>query len=435
MNLQQMIKLKSETRKQSAHTMNKGNSFNYFYSLLLLLFYVRLISGSPNLDYSVPITRIAFGSCNQYDEDQSIWKAIVDYKPQLWIWTGDASYNDDKKYFIVDYPATIDQMKERYQKVKESADYNKLLQISPITGIWDDHDYGKNDGDNRFPIRKESQQEFLRFLDEPSTSIRWKREGIYTSFNIGPPDKRIKLILLDTRYFRTPEESSLEGGDILGEVQWKWLEEELTQSDAQFHLIFSGIQIIPNDKPIREKWANYPESRKRFFNLLEKVKPRGVVLFSGDIHYTEINRKECVGLGYPLIEFTSSGLTHCCEDDLPFVCDILLSSIWKSQYQVGYYKFLNFGTIEIDWKEDPQITLQAHDVNGTVVLSSSFKAGKPSQEGCQVEDSVPLWMLQPKKVLLKTIIKLGLQIAIPIILVFVLLYIFYKRQSQKLKKK
>jgi alkaline phosphatase D len=39
-----------------------------------------------------------------------------------------------------------------------------------IIGIWDDHDYGMNDGDARNPIKIPQKQIFLDYLDEPKDS-------------------------------------------------------------------------------------------------------------------------------------------------------------------------------------------------------------------------------------------------------------------------
>jgi alkaline phosphatase D len=98
-----------------------------------------------------------------------------------------------------------------------------------------------------------SQKMFLDFLDEPQDSPRRNRMGLYNSYTYGPAGKKLKIILLDNRYFRDVLGS---GGDMLGDAQWQWLEEELKNSDAQIHLISSGIQILPIDKPLQEKWVS-----------------------------------------------------------------------------------------------------------------------------------------------------------------------------------
>lgn len=46
------------------------------------------------LDSSRVVTRIAFGSCNKHDRDQSYWRRIRDRKPDLWVWLGDIVYAD-----------------------------------------------------------------------------------------------------------------------------------------------------------------------------------------------------------------------------------------------------------------------------------------------------------------------------------------------------
>jgi len=46
-----------------------------------------------------------------------------------------------------------------------------------IYGIWDDHDYGKDNSDGTFLYKDLSRVIFLDFLDEPDDSIRRHRKG------------------------------------------------------------------------------------------------------------------------------------------------------------------------------------------------------------------------------------------------------------------
>src|SRR6478736_4282637 len=81
-------------------------------------------------------TIIAFGSCSDEDKPQELWNDIVKQKPSLWIWGGDNVYADSGD--------TLN-LKARYAKQKSDSGYQQLLQTCPITGTWDDHDYGVND--------------------------------------------------------------------------------------------------------------------------------------------------------------------------------------------------------------------------------------------------------------------------------------------------
>ena len=125
----------------------------------------------------------------------------------------------------------------------------------------------------------------------------------------------MKVILLDGRYFRDPLKKEGKAnvpdpsGDMLGEAQWKWLEHQLTNSDADVHIIGSGVQVLPEEH-VYEKWANFPTARQRLLDLLGKTKPNGALLISGDRHMAEVSKVNVPGLGYDLFDITSSGLTH-----------------------------------------------------------------------------------------------------------------------------
>ena len=115
---------------------------------------------------------------------------------------------------------------------------------APLLATWDDHDYGENDAGFEYPLKVESQKLFNEVYSVPEDSPRRQRPGIYDAQIFGPEGKRVQVILLDTRYFRSKLRSWAKGerppgrgpyqphedeADVtmLGEAQWKWLKEEL----------------------------------------------------------------------------------------------------------------------------------------------------------------------------------------------------------------
>lgn len=254
--------------------------------------------------------RIAFGSCSRQQSENQMWQEVIQYKPDVWVWLGDNIYGDTHN---------MDSLGAMYKRQKSRAGYQALLKTVPaVYGTWDDHDYGVNDGGRYFPKRRESQQKLLDFLDVPAGAEVRKRDGVYQSYQIGNKEVSIKLILLDTRFFRdTLRKSKVKtrrydinpDGDVLGEAQWQWLERELTDSKAQIHLIASSIQFIAEEQGF-EKWANFPAARKRMIELLSRVRPKGVIFLSGDRHIAEFSAMNVPGLKQPIYDFTSSGLTH-----------------------------------------------------------------------------------------------------------------------------
>jgi len=286
-----------------------------------------------------PIATIAFGSCSDQKRPQPLWDDIVAQKPNVWIWLGDNIYGDSE---------SMDTLRTKYDRQKSNPVYQQLRQAAKIIGVWDDHDYGVNDGGKEYPRRKESQQLMLDFLDVPTTSPLRKQEGAYSSHTYGPKGKRVKVILLDARYFRDPLKKEGKtnvpdpSGDMLGDAQWRWLENELTSSDADVHVIGSGVQVLPEEH-VYEKWANFPTARQRLLDLLAKTKPKGALFISGDRHMAEVSKVNVPGLGYDLFDITSSGLTH-----------VSKAHEEPNKHRVGeMITQLNYGLITIDWARKP----------------------------------------------------------------------------------
>ena len=253
------------------------------------------------------VIKVAFGSCNKSDLPQPIWNAVLKSAPDVFIWTGDNIYADSRNMndFVKKYDAQLNN--EGYRRVKDSIQ---------VIGTWNDHDYGENDAGKEFPKKKESRDLALEFLGVEKSHPVWQREGMYQSYMLG--DQDIKVIILDTRYFRDPLSRKgnailpNEKGDILGEEQWAWLDHQLRHDEGQLMtLIISSIQVIPEEHPY-EKWANFPSTRSRLFELLHSADAKNVVFLSGDRHMGEISILEYKGKNY--YEVTSSGLTHVWED-------------------------------------------------------------------------------------------------------------------------
>ncbi len=254
---------------------------------------------------------IAFGSCNKTDLPNILWDDVLKVKPDIWIWGGDNIYADTDD---------VKAIASMYGELKKEEGYQKLLSEIPVIGTWDDHDYGLNDGGVEWVIKKESQQAFLDFLDVPLNSQRRKRQGVYTVHDYVLAEGSVKIFILDTRYFRTSLTDDPSGqkrylpnkpgeGTLLGDQQWGWLERELGDSRADFNILVSSIQFL-SDQHGFETWGNFPDEVSRMKQLVGNSAANGIIILSGDRHISEFSSTSLNGLSYPLIDFTSSGLTH-----------------------------------------------------------------------------------------------------------------------------
>lgn len=291
-----------------------------------------------------PINKIAFGSCGHQLGEQFIWNNIVAENPDLWIWLGDNIYGDTEDMEV---------LRRKYNQLGDNYNYQLLKSKCPVIATWDDHDYGVNDGGKEYPKRKESQKVFLEFFEEPSGSPRWNREGVYTSYVYGEGENTVKVILLDCRYHRDARDTD---GDVLGEEQWKWLEEEFRTSTAKVVLVGTGYQFVSNQHPF-ETWGHFPSEREKMLKLIKETEVKGVVFISGDRHFAELSKLESDDLSYPIYDFTSSGLTH--------ANNVMVE---KNPFKVHRYLRRNFGTFEFNW-EEATVTLTAHRLSGKVAFS------------------------------------------------------------------
>ena len=309
-------------------------------------------------DIRKQLKTITFGSCNDQNKPQPLWTEIEQLDSDLWIWLGDNIYADtgDPKVF-----------RAEYNKQLANKDYAKFIRNTPVVGTWDDHDFGENNAGKEFAQKDIAKRWMLDFLQVPQKAEVRKREGTYQSYTFGKGDTQVKVILLDSRYFRDApiRENRVyipnETGTILGKAQWKWLENELKNSTAKIHIIANGIQVLQEEHAY-EKWANFPNERQHLLDLLVDYQVNMPILLSGDRHIAEFAKMEYKGK--PIVEITSSGLTHSYEE---------LESE-PNKYRVGkLITSLNYGCMMIDWSNDkPKVKLQIRGEGNQVLDEMDF---------------------------------------------------------------
>ena len=291
--------------------------------------------------------KYGLGSCLDQDLEQPIWAAIEKQNIDGFIFLGDNVYGDHKS-------GELDKLKKAYKKQKTNIP-SWLTEDKKILAIWDDHDYGENDGGGNYKNKKEAQMLFLDFWKIPKQDSRRARQGIYFEETQLIEDKSVQIIGLDTRYFRSKLEGRKNGylpnndprASVLGTKQWKWLDETLENSKADIIIILSSIQVLATNHPY-EKWSNFTADRKKLLKRLNDVlKTKTVVLISGDRHRAGLYQKGS------LVEITASALNK--GSSRPTETDPLL--VGKT------YPKINFGILDIQPSKNI-ITLSINDKDG-----------------------------------------------------------------------
>jgi alkaline phosphatase D len=318
-------------------------------NIFVLYFFISISAfGNSNFDKLKEVSglkKIIFGSCNNQHHPQPLWKNMIDERADLFIWGGDNVYAETTD------PAKI---RGAYETQDRHPDYLYFKDLTPIIGIWDDHDYAFDNARGNFKFKKESQEYLLDFLEVPKDSQRRKREGIYTSYLFGEGDQSVKIILLDNRYFKDLDPLV----PLLGKKQWEWFEKEVTESKASLNIIVSGLSIFSPKLPVTDEWADYPTEQKKLVNLIKKSKLKAPLFLSGDKHFSSIFMNQ----GF--LEFMSSGMTHSVPDSV--------RGIIKKIYPTSYLG-LSFGQIEIEWIDSyPVIKLLIKNVSGEASLAKTY---------------------------------------------------------------
>lgn len=311
---------------------------------------------APVGDTTRVIRRIVLGSCAHQDKRQPLLDEARSLEPDLFLFLGDNLYGDTRNMGV---------LRKKYRKLGRKREHRELRASTTALAVWDDHDYGENDAGRHYPQREASKRIFLAFWGEPEDSPRRRHPGIHHALHFGPLDRRVQVILLDTRTFRDDllPNDGLDGhkndyrpnpspdSTFLGAEQWAWLDSVL-RLPARVRVVMSSNQFAHAYNGW-ESWTNVPHERERMLETIRRQRAEGVLFVSGDVHWGELSRLEAPGL-YPIHDLTSSGITQTWPDTEP------------NAHRVGeVVRENNIGILDIDWSsESPSLRFRIRDERG-----------------------------------------------------------------------
>ncbi len=328
------------------------------------------LPAEPVLDPEKRLTRIGIGSCFHQQHDGKLLATAIRSRPDLFLMMGDNVYGNTMS-------PDVEELIAAYAGALARPDYRAFRAAMPFAAVWDDNDYGGNDGGHDYPYKAATTPLFFDFWGVPTDSARRRRGGIYDAFVTGPKGARVQTILLDTRSFRDPfrptdapgvigKQRYMDDPDpartVLGAAQWAWLEEQLAQP-ADLRIVVTSYQLVA-DGHGWERWGLFSTERQRFYDLVAKTRANGVVLVSGDRHRAGVYR-ETRGTPYPIYELTSSAINKSwtVEDD---------PGEEPGPNRIGpTFRRNNVGMVALDW-DKREVGFYIFDENDRTVLSHSF---------------------------------------------------------------
>ena len=251
-----------------------------------------------NISFAEIVYKLGIGSCVDQDYPTPAWASLEKESINSFFFLGDNIYGDVPS-------GRLDNVILSYEKLNDQMP--SWLKNTEKLVIWDDHDYGLNDAGANYIYKAESQQIYNDAWNIDQNDPRRSREGIYFSELKDIAGKKILIVGLDTRYFRSnlikignsykPQKNS--NTTILGPIQWQWLEKELSR-EHDILILASSIQVLATEHRF-EKWSNIPHERDKLLALLNKLSSK-VLIISGDRHRSGFYKLDNI------YEFTSSSL-------------------------------------------------------------------------------------------------------------------------------
>ena len=180
------------------------------------------------------------------------------------------------------YANTNDPAKQRafYADQRQQAGWKQLTATTPTYAIWDDHDFGPDNSDGTMKGKQLSLKTFTEHWANPAYGEP-DNPGTYFMFMRANVD----FFMLDVRYYRDPNKATnLAHKTMLGGAQLAWLKRELAASKAPVKVIASGSEFQSHGT--EDSWKSFKEERDDLFKFIAEQNIKGVLLISGDRHYT-----------------------------------------------------------------------------------------------------------------------------------------------------
>lgn len=231
-----------------------------------------------------------------YGADYQIFTNIHKKDPDFMLWLGDNTYLRE-----ADWNSSTG-IRYRQTHTRSNAEMQAMLGSMHNYAIWDDHDYGPNNSDRSYHMKRETERVFKLFF--PSTNYIFD-EGTTSYFQWAD----CEFFLMDNRYWRTPNKRrDIKDHDILGDDQIEWLLDALVNSYAPFKFVVMGGQFLSTIERGESYYNCAPQERQKIIDAIKRLKINGVIFLSGDIHSTELSKLDLEG-GYPLYDLTVSPFT------------------------------------------------------------------------------------------------------------------------------
>jgi alkaline phosphatase D len=212
-------------------------------------------------------------SCVSKADTAPVWEEIGRLSPDLLCLSGDTPYIDTSK---------LEDVRRKHRALLNEAPLASLARRTPVVGIWDDHDFGLNNGNGRNlqDGKAATRKAFVEYRAHRSYGNG--SEGVYHKTDLGA----IEIFHLDPRWFSQSEPSPISPGkpSCFGKDQWAWILKSLKESKAPFKVLSMGAIWQDKKNSETDDMFTYWYERDALLDFIRRERIDGIILHGGDIH-------------------------------------------------------------------------------------------------------------------------------------------------------
>jgi hypothetical protein len=253
------------------------------------------------VDLESRLPRIAVMSCmNDLPVSRiEMWNSASTANADYYFFIGDVIYGDN----IISHGP--DKLWSRFVDSRARIPFYSWKHLKPVLGIWDDHDFGKNNAGGDYIHKEKNLETFKAFLAQevsPNQSVLSAGPG--NSFYL----KAFKqnFLFLDNRYYRklTQEQRV----SFLGTEQLSWTDRLMQAARGEPTWVLQGSPFFGRVEKGETSYQNTaPEEMQIFLSQVKKWNSP-CVFIGGDLHYSEVSELDSSILGYKSYEVISSAM-------------------------------------------------------------------------------------------------------------------------------
>lgn len=271
----------------------------------------------------------------------------------------------------------------RHGLYKLDENLRRLHQQYAFISVWDDHESANNSWQNgasnhnadegTWAVRKQlAKQAYFEWMPIREQEDMNNPQRIYRQFSYGD---LLDIVMLDTRLEGRDQQVSSEADpafndpnrSILGQAQFDWLQQQLTESTAQWKVIGNQVVFSPIETAgvlnELDSWDGYPAERAKIVHYIDSLNINNIVFLTGDVHvgiaadvtitpttgqYDPENGAGAVAVEMVAASVSSNNLDESNIEDLPLPPDLIGELALAINMHGKFVDLRNHGYIILD---------------------------------------------------------------------------------------